>query len=64
MEWLLCLIRCTVRAGQVFHLGHLEVEFGRRCNHALECLIEREACGILDEPLQPGDGDAKAMEAL
>ena len=63
MEWLLCLIGCTVRAGHVFHLDHLEVEFGHHFSHEAESLIEREGRGILDEPLQPGDRDVKAMEA-
>ena len=54
---------CTARAGQVFHLDRFEVESGRRVGHAVECLIERQGNGILDEPLQPGDRDAKAMEA-
>jgi hypothetical protein len=63
MEWLHNLIDYPTRSGHVVHLDLLGVEFGRRFSHAGESLIEREGNGILDEPLQPGDRDAKAMEA-
>jgi hypothetical protein len=44
---LLSLINGSTRAGEIFHLNLLGIEFGRCGCHPIERLIERQRSGIL-----------------